>query len=53
MVGARTSTLDSKTGHVILIAPEFGPPTAPAQPGGRGGRGPVVPGSFSIMVVGK
>jgi DNA-binding beta-propeller fold protein YncE len=53
MVGARTSTLDGKTGHVIVIAPEFGPPTTPAQPGGRGGRGPVVPGSFSILVVGK
>ena len=53
MTGARTSTLDSKTGHIILIGAEFGPPTAPAQPGGRGGRGPLLPGSFSILVVGK
>jgi hypothetical protein len=53
MVGARTSTLDSKTNRIILIAAEFGPPTAPAQPGGRAGRGPLVPGSFSILVVGK
>jgi len=53
MTGARTSTLDSKTNRIILIAAEFGPPTAPAQPGGRAGRGPLVPGSFSILVVGK
>ncbi|MGB6941240.1 MAG: hypothetical protein WBE37_02435 [Bryobacteraceae bacterium] len=53
MMGARTSTLDSKTGHIIVIGAEFGPPTAPAQPGGRPGRGQIVPDSFSILVVGK
>ena len=53
MVGARTSTLDSKTNRIILIAAEFGAPTPPAQPGGRAGRGPLVPDSFSILVVGK
>jgi DNA-binding beta-propeller fold protein YncE len=53
MVGARTSTLDSKTNRILLISAEFGPPTAPAQPGGRPGRGALVPGSFSILVVGK
>jgi DNA-binding beta-propeller fold protein YncE len=53
MVGARTSTLDTKTNRIILIAAEFGPPTPPAQPGGRPGRGALVPGSFTILVVGK
>ena len=58
MTGARTSTLDSKTNRVLTMASETTPPPAPAPgapaPGGRGfGRGQVVPGSFSIIVVGK
>ena len=58
MTGARTSTLDSKTNRVITMASETTPPPAPAPgapaPGGRGGgRGQIVPGSFSIIVVGK
>jgi hypothetical protein len=58
MTGARTSTLDSKTNRVITMASETTPPPAPAPgapaPGGRGGgRGQAVPGSFSIVVVGK
>jgi DNA-binding beta-propeller fold protein YncE len=53
MMGARTSTLDGKTNHIILIGAEFGPPTPPAQPGGRPGRGQIVPDSFSILMVGK
>lgn len=53
MAGARTSTLDTKTNRIILISQEVGPPTPPAQPGGRAGRGAVVPDSFSIILVGK
>jgi len=53
MPTAKTLTLDSKTGHILLIGAEFGAPTAPAQPGGRGSRGQMVPDSFSILVVGK
>jgi hypothetical protein len=59
MPTAKTLTLDSKTGHILLIAAEYGPPPAPANPpaegrGGRGpGRGPLVPDSFTILVVGK
>jgi hypothetical protein len=53
MNGARTSGLDIKTNHVILIAAEFNPPTLQAQPGGRPGRGQIVADSFSILVVGK
>jgi hypothetical protein len=51
-VSAKTLTLDSKTNRIYLIAAEFG--AAPSPPaGGRGGRGPVIPDSFSILVVGK
>jgi hypothetical protein len=53
MAGARTSTLDTKTNRILLIAAETGPPTAPAQPGGRAGRGQMVPDSFTILAVGK
>ncbi len=53
MRGAKTLTLDSKTNHVLLIAAEFGPPPATPPPGGRPGRGPMVPDSFTILVVGK
>jgi hypothetical protein len=71
---AKTLTLDTKTGHILLITAEYAapaaaptapatPPAAPAaggppagggRPGGfRGPRAPMVPGSFSIVVVGK
>src|ERR1700683_2622141 len=53
MTGAKTLTLDSKTGHILLIAAEFTPPPTPPPAGGRGGRGQMVPGSFTILVVGK
>jgi DNA-binding beta-propeller fold protein YncE len=53
MIGARTSTLDTKTNRVILIAAEFGPPISPAQPGGHAGRGQIVPHSFTILAVGR
>jgi DNA-binding beta-propeller fold protein YncE len=59
MTRAKTLTLDSKTNHILLIAAESAPPPAPpagAPPpaGGRGGRGgAMVPGSFTILVVGK
>ena len=49
---AKTLTLDTKTNHVLLITAEFTPAPAPA-PGGRPGRGTMVPGTFSILVVGK
>lgn len=55
MVGAKTLALDTKTNHVLTMTAEFGPPAANAQPGpaGRPARGPMVPGSFSILMVGK
>jgi hypothetical protein len=64
MAGAKTLTLDSKTNHILTMAAEYGPPPATttppadaAPPQGRGGRGPargpMLPDSFSIIVVGK
>lgn len=50
---AKTLTLDSKTDQILLIAAEFTPPPTPPPAGGRGGRGQMVPDSFSILVVGK
>lgn len=53
MTSAKTLTLDSKTNHILLIAAEFTPPPTPPPAGGRGGRGQLVPDSFTILVVGK
>jgi DNA-binding beta-propeller fold protein YncE len=53
MPTAKTMTIDRKTNHVLLIGAEFGAATPPATPGGRAGRGPLVPGSFTILEVGK
>jgi len=57
--GARTIAFDSKTGHLFAMASEIGPPP-PLPPGetmppagGRGGRGVAIPGSFTIIIVGK
>lgn len=56
--GAKTLTLDSKTNRILVMTAEFGPPPPPANPPpaggrGRGARGPAIPGSFSIMAIGK
>jgi len=62
MRGAKTLTLDSKTNRILMIAAETQPapppppgaaPKADEKGGGRGrGRGVMVPGSFTIVVVG-
>ena len=49
---AKTLTLDHKTDRLLLITAEFTPPPSPPL-GGRPARGQMVPGTFSIMVVGK
>jgi YVTN family beta-propeller protein len=49
---AKTLTLDRKTNRLVLITAEFTPAPAP-PPGGRPGRGQMVPDTFSILVVGK
>jgi hypothetical protein len=53
--GARTMALDTKTDHMFTMTLEYepAPPNAPPGPGGRTARGPVVPGSFTIVMVGK
>jgi DNA-binding beta-propeller fold protein YncE len=58
--GARTSTLDVKTGHVILVtadrtpAPTTLPPAgSPPAPEWQRNRMQMVPDSFTILVVGK
>jgi DNA-binding beta-propeller fold protein YncE len=54
MLSAKTMTIDSKTGHILLIGAEFGPPAPEETPTtGRRRRGPLVPGSFTIIEVGK
>jgi DNA-binding beta-propeller fold protein YncE len=53
-VGARTMALDPKTNQIYLVTADFGPPPpASAENKGRGGRGALLPDSFSILVVGK
>jgi hypothetical protein len=48
MNGARTLAFESKSGHLYVMSVERGPVPA----GGRGG-GPVIPGSFTILMIGK
>jgi hypothetical protein len=51
---AKVCTLDPKTGHIYTDAAAYGPaPASPAGAGGRAARGPMVPGSFSILVIGR
>jgi DNA-binding beta-propeller fold protein YncE len=45
--GARTATLDPKTGRIFLPSASFNPPAEPGK------RPTMVPGSFEILVVGK
>jgi hypothetical protein len=55
MPSAKTLTLDRKTNRILLIAAVFDPPPPGTPPlsNGRIARGPMVPGSFSILTVGK
>jgi len=49
---ARTIAFDSKTGHIFTMADERGP-APPTPPGGRAGRGAAIPGTFTILMIGK
>jgi hypothetical protein len=53
MNGARTIAFDSKTGHLFTMSQERGPAPPPPPGGGRGGQGAAVPGSFTILMVGR
>lgn len=53
MNGARTITFDSRTSRILTMADERGPSLPPPPGGGRAGRGPAIPGSFTILAIGK
>ena len=53
MPGGKTLAMDTKLHRAIVIAAEFGPAPSPQPDGGRRGRRPMVPGSFTILMVGK
>jgi DNA-binding beta-propeller fold protein YncE len=53
MNGARTVTFDSKTGRLFTMSQERGPAPPPPPGGGRGGQGTPVPGSFTILMIGR
>jgi hypothetical protein len=53
MNGARTLSLDPRTGRIYVMSVERGPVPANPAPGGRGGAGPVIPGSFTVVVIGR
>lgn len=50
---AKQMAWDSKTGRILLVAADYGPPPARAPQGAPGGRGPRVSDSCSILVVTK
>jgi DNA-binding beta-propeller fold protein YncE len=53
MNGARTITFDSKTNHIFTMSQERGPAPTPPPGGGRPPQGAPVPGSFTILLIGK
>lgn len=55
MPGAKTVALDTKTGHLFTMTAEYQPAAPDAKPGpaGRPARGPMIPGSFSILMIGR
>ncbi|HEY7791396.1 MAG TPA: hypothetical protein VIC33_12825 [Vicinamibacterales bacterium] len=52
MNGARTIALDTKTGHVFTMAQKYEAAPESSPSGGRR-RPPAVPGSFTILMIGK
>lgn len=50
--GARTMEVDPKTHNVFLVTAEFGPMPAETKPGERR-RPPMIPGSFTLLVLGQ
>ena len=52
MNGARTVTFDEKTGHLFTMSQERGP-APPPPPSGRALQGAPIPGSFTILMLGK
>src|SRR5215467_14658021 len=52
MNGARTIAFDSKMNRIFTMSQERGPAPTPPPAGGRGGQGPAIPGSFTIVRIG-
>src|SRR4051812_2076248 len=52
MNGARTMSLDPRTGRIFVMSVERGP-APPSAPGGRPNFGPAIPGSFTILMIGR
>jgi hypothetical protein len=50
---ARTITFDGKTNHILTMSQERGPAPPPPPGGGRGPQGTPVPGSFTILMIGR
>jgi DNA-binding beta-propeller fold protein YncE len=50
---AKQMVWDTKTNRILLIAADYGPAPSPAPVGAPAGRGPMVPDSFSVLVVSK
>lgn len=52
---AKTLTLDTRTNRIFTMTAQFGAPPPNARPGpaGRSPRGPMVPGSFRILMIGR
>jgi hypothetical protein len=55
MAGAKTLALDTKTSRLLTMSAEYEPAPAGAPPRTRGrpAIGPMIPGSFSLLMVGK
>ena len=53
MNGARTIAFDSKTNRIFTMSQEREPAPPPPAGGGRGPQGRAVPGSFTILMIGK
>jgi DNA-binding beta-propeller fold protein YncE len=53
MNGARTIAFDPKTNRIFTMSVERGPAPPPPAGGGRGGQAPAIPGSFTIVMIGK
>lgn len=50
--GMRTMAVDRKTGRIYVAGAELGPKPAPSPANPRG-RAPVLPGTFSVLVIGQ
>ncbi len=53
MNGARTIAFDDKKNHLFAMSQEREPAPPPPAGGGRGPQGTPVPGSFTILMIGK